>query len=149
MATELIGVKELSAKLDKLSRKASGQILRKAANRAVKPVLEAARARIPVNKIEELHKTYKGRSVAPGFAQRSIAAKVSLSRDGRAVFAAMGVKREAFYATQFVEVGTSKQAKQPWLVPAFEATQSQQLSAFSSVLRDEIMKVTSDKRQPV
>jgi HK97 gp10 family phage protein len=145
VALELVGVRELAAKLDKLSSKASGQVLRKAANQAVKPVLAAARARIPVNRINALHKTYKGRDVAPGFAQRSVAAKVSLSRDKRAVFAAMGVKREAFYATQFVEVGTSKQAKQPWLVPAFEATQSQQLTAFSDVLRKEILKVARDK----
>lgn len=145
MAYELTGVRELSAKLDKLSAKASGTILRRAANAAVKPVIAEARARIPVNKINALHKTYKGRYVAPGFAQRSVASKVSLSRDKRAVFASIGVKREAFYAVNFVEVGTSRQGKQPWLRPAFQATQSKQLTAFSEVLKKEIDKVARDK----
>jgi HK97 gp10 family phage protein len=142
MAAELIGVRELSKKLDELTLKVRGQVLRRAANAAVKPVLDAARGLIPVNKIQELHKTYKGRLVAPGFAQRSIAAKVSLSRDGRAVFARMGVRREAFYAVNFVELGTSKMAAQPWLRPAFERTRSQALARFAEVLKAQIDKVT-------
>lgn len=139
------GVRELSRKLDNLSKKVRGSTLRKAANAAVKPVLEEARNRIPVNKIEELHKTYKGRLVAPGFAKRSVAAKVSLSRDGRAVFARMGVRREAFYAVNFVELGTSKMPAQPWLRPAFEAKHREATQRFAEVLRTQIEKVARDQ----
>lgn len=142
MAAELLGVRELSRKLDSLARNVRGPVLRKAATAATKPVLDAARGLIPVNKVEELHRTYKGRLVAPGFAKRSIAAKVTLSQDGRAVFASMGVKREAFYAVSFVELGTSKMAAQPWLRPAFEKTQSQALRRFAEVLKAQIDRVT-------
>jgi HK97 gp10 family phage protein len=145
MAAELLGVRELSKKLDLLSSKVRGATLRKAANEAVKPVLEAARARIPVNKVNELHKTYKGRLVAPGFAQRSIKAVVKLSRDTRAVFARIGVRREAFYAINFVELGTSRQAPDPWLRPAFDASRSSVISRFAEVLRTQILKVARDK----
>jgi HK97 gp10 family phage protein len=144
MAIEILGARELGRKLDNLSRKVRGSTLRKAANAAVKPVLEEARNRIPVNKVEELHKTYKGRHVAPGFAKRSVAAKVKLSRDGRAVFASMGVRREAFYAVNFVELGTSKQPAQPWLRPAFEAKHQAALTKFSEVLKEQIDKVARD-----
>jgi HK97 gp10 family phage protein len=143
VASELLGVRELSAKLDQLSEKVRGSTLRKAANAAVKPVIADAKSRIPINKTDELHKTHKGRSVAPGFAQRSIAAKVSLSHDRRAVFASIGVKREAFYAVNFVEVGTSKQTAQPWLRPAFDAMQSRIMSTFADVLRKQILKVAA------
>jgi HK97 gp10 family phage protein len=143
MASELLGVAELSRKLDQLSEKVRGSTLRKAANAAVKPVISEAKSRIPINKTDELHKTYKGRSVAPGFAQRSIAAKVSLSQDRRAVFASIGVRREAFYAVNFVEVGTSKQKAHPWLRPAFDAMQSRIMSTFADVLRKQILKVAA------
>lgn len=145
MAAELLGAQVLSRKLDALARNVRGPILRKAANAAVKPVLDSARSLIPVNKVEELHKTYKGRLVAPGFAKRSIAAKVTLSQDGRAVFARMGVKREAFYAVSFVELGTSKMAAEPWLRPAFEKNQSAVLKRFAEVLKQQIDKVTLGK----
>ncbi len=142
MASELLGVQQLSRKLDALSQKLRGEVLRKAANAAVKPVLEEARSLIPVNKVQELHKTYKGRMVAPGFARRSVAAKVKLSLDGRAVFARMGVKREAFYAVNFIELGTSKMAAQPWLRPAFEKNRFQALRRFAEVLKQQIDKVS-------
>jgi HK97 gp10 family phage protein len=145
MASELLGVAELSRKLDQLSEKVRGSTLRKAANAAVKPVIADAKSRIPVNAEDRLHWTYKGRQVAPGFAQRSIKAKVSLSQDRRAVFAAIGVKREAFYAINFVEleIGSSKRKKTPWLVPAFESTRGQQLARFAEILKAQIMKVAA------
>ena len=145
MAMELVGVKELSAKLDKLSMKVRGSTLRKAANKAVKPVLAKARANL-IGVVQHkpplrLHKTYKGRLVAPGFAERNIAAKVNISRDRRAVFASMGVRREAFYAINFVELSTSRRVGTPWLVPAFESTQGNQLTAFATEFRKQIESV--------
>ena len=149
MASELIGAKELSAKLDRLSAKLRGSVLRKAANNAVKPVIAAARSNLSSvvkhNPPLRLHKTYKGRLVAPGFAERNVAAKVSISRDRRAVFAKIGVRSEAFYAINFVELNTSRRHGTPWLRPAFESTQGSQLTAFVDVFRREILKVASAK----
>ena len=149
MASELIGVRELSVKLDKLSSKMRGSTLRKAANKAVKPVLAKARSNLAsVIKHKpplKLHKTYKGRLVAPGFAERNIAAQVSISRDRRAVFARIGVKREAFHAINFLELNTSRRTGTPWLRPAFESTQSNQLTAFADEFRRQILSVADDK----
>ena len=144
MASELLGVKELSAKLDKLTEKVRGTTLRKAANAAVKPVIAAAKSNLASvvnqNPPQRLHKTFKGRLVAPGFSQRNVAANVSLSRDRRAVFARIGVKREAFYAVNFIELRARGRVGTPWLQPALEDTQSQTLAAFASVLKREILK---------
>ena len=149
MAVELIGLKELGAKLDKLSSKQSGQVLRKAANAAVKPVIAAARVNLIAtadHKNFRPHKTYKGNPIlTPGYAARHIGSKVSLSRDKRKVFAFIGVHREAFYATQFLELGTSRYAKEPWLVPALESTQSQTLTTFANAFKQHIEKVARAK----
>ena len=139
MAGGIEGVRELGRKLDLLPAKAAGSILRKAVRDAAKPVIDAAKANIPEG--IDAHKTYKGRLVAPGFAKRAIRAAVSLSKDKRAAFARIGVRREAFYAVNFVELGTAKQAKQPWLRPAMEDTQQEQVSRLADRLKKEIEKV--------
>jgi hypothetical protein len=36
----------------------------------------------------------------------------------------VGVQKEAFYAVQFLELGTSKIPKRPWLEPAFRGAVS-------------------------
>ena len=135
----LEGVAELSRKLDLLPKKASGSILRKAVRFAAKPVIDSAKANIPQG--VDSHKTYKGRVVAPGFAKRSIRLVVKGSKDGKAAFGSIGVRREAFYAVNFVELGTSKQAKQEWLRPALRDTESQQVTRLAEKLRVEIQKV--------
>ncbi len=140
MAMELTGAKELARLLKQMPDKMRGQVLRQAVRAASKPAMSRARALVPVNKIEALHKTYKGRVVAPGFAQRSITAVTEVGKSKLTSWVRIGVKREAFYATQFVELGTSHQAKQPWLGPAFEASQSEMLSAIVSHIRKFIAK---------
>jgi HK97 gp10 family phage protein len=140
VANELRGAKELARLLKQMPDKMRGQVMRQAVRAASKPVIAKARTLIPVNKIDELHKTYKGRVVAPGFAQRSITAVTELGKSKLTSWVRIGVKREAFYATQFVELGTSHQAKQPWLGPAFDASQSAMLSAIVSQIRKFIAK---------
>lgn len=139
MAGEIKGLRELGRKLDELSKKASGQILRKSVRYAAKPAVDAAKQSIPQG--ADAHKTYKGRLVAPGFARRSIRAVTKVSRDGRSASVLLGVRREAFYAINFVELGTSKQPAQPWLRPALESTKDQQVSRLAEKLKMEIDKV--------
>ena len=126
------GYKELSAQLRAMGAAAGGQALKSAAFSSMKPALQAAQAAAP-----EAHppygpyatrttpldpypkKTYKGRRVAPGFARRSVAIRAFLARTRDFVKVALGVRSEAFYAVQFIELGTSKVPKRPWLEPAF------------------------------
>ena len=134
----LAGLKELSLKLNQLGTELAAKTLRQATMNAATPVVREARLRIPVGDIE--HRTYKGNLVAPGFGQRSIR-KSSKIIDGRAVVS-IGVRREAFYATQFVELGTQKMDATPWLVPAFENQRDEVERRLADQLRTKIAKLT-------
>ena len=133
---KLEGVKELAEKLKRMPDKVRRKAIRQATRAAANVVTKAARAAITVG--SEAHYTYKNRLVSPGFAKRNITADVKVSRDMSTATARIGPKREAFYATAFLELGTSRNAKQPWLVPSFEQSQSQVLEIYISKLRQAI-----------
>lgn len=133
------GVAELERKLLGLGSVASIPILRAAARAGIKPAFERAQATIPVG--SEAHRTYKGRLVAPGFSKRSLRIVTRATSDGRRVSAAIGVRKEAFYAVLFKELGTSKMAATPWLRPAMASTQGAQLAAFAAKLKERVDKV--------
>lgn len=80
-------------------------------------------------------KTYKGRLRTPGFAKRNVARKAKLSKDRRTVTVMLGVRPEAFYAVQFIELGTSKIPKRPWLEPAFRRSIPELDSRFQERLK--------------
>lgn len=134
----LEGTRELGRKLKALGKAAEGKVLRQAVRAGAQPVMAHARATVP--KGTEPHKTHKGRVVAPGFASRSLTTVTKIGRRKDRAFAFIGVKAEAYYVLQFVELGTSRQAAQPWLVPAFESTQKAQQQALAAKLRQAIMK---------
>ena len=138
MSSKFIGGKELARKLAKLGDAAGGKALRNAATVSMTPVVKAAKAAAPVG--TKAHTTYKGRLVAPGFLSRSIKKKTFLSKDKRFVAAIVGPSREAFYGTQFVEVGTGKLQAKPWLQPVFASTKDQVLTKFKAKLRANILK---------
>lgn len=96
------GLNDLSRKLAALGKDMAGKTLRQSAMNATTPALKALKAAAPRGK--SLHKTYKGRTVAPGFLSRSVARKSSY-KNGRARVE-IGVKKEAFYGVLFVEQGT-------------------------------------------
>ena len=129
----VIGLKELEKKLHKLGKAAGGNALRNATASAMLPALRAARTSAPVG--TQAHRTYKGRLVAPGFLSRSVIRRSRLSRDKTTAWATVGVRGEAFYGVQFVELGYTAGKRgspnrrmvpsRPWLEPAFETTQQQ------------------------
>lgn len=141
--SRLEGVAQLTRQLDELTKQVKGKGLRAAVRAGIRPAATAAKANIPVGDV--MHKTYKGRLVAPGFAQRSVRTVTTLSKTGEQASAVLGVRREAFYATQFVEVGTAKMPAQPWLRPAFESTQDAQQQAIADSLRKTILKAAKTK----
>ena len=104
----------------------AGPALRSAVMTSTLPALKAAKLAAPVRVPEGgrslLKKTYKGRSVMPGFGRDSVARKSILRKDKRGATVMIGVTHEAFYMTTFVELGTSRAAAQPWLVPAFKTS---------------------------
>lgn len=148
MASELIGVAELHAKLRELGSPAeNARVLRSALLPPMNRVKSLARANLsaisPGKK--QLHKTYKGRLVSAGFASRSLRVKTFVSRDKTRISALLGVVKEAYYAVTYFELGTSRIPRQPWLVPAFEASKSISLSVLVITLRKRIEKVAKKK----
>lgn len=141
------GFDALDRQLADLSDKVRGSTLRAGVRKAAKPVLDKARATIPVGQVE--HKTYKGRLVAPGFSSRNIRMVVRVTRDKQMAFALLGVAKEAFYAVQWVEFGVPAYGIAPrgWLVPAMRSTREQQVKLLGEALYEGIQKaVRSNKR---
>lgn len=136
----LEGVAALIRKLDALGKLEDGKALRAAVRAGIKPAEVKAKALIPENVDKQLHRTYKGRLVAPGFARRSIRSITKLDKSKQKASAALGVRKEAFYAVQFVERGTARHAAQRWLQPAFESTQREQQQALADSLRKSVLK---------
>lgn len=128
----------------KKAARISPAALLKAAAEAAEPIAQRARALIPVG--VDAHRTYKGREVQPGFARASIRVKTVLNKDGTAAMAMVGVAPEAFYAVQFVELGTSKMAAQPWLRPAYAAAKQQQQSVLARNIRT-LIEVPARRRK--
>lgn len=147
MPGEIEGLESLQRQIMELGSLDGGKVLRSATLLATTPVLREARRRIPVNDRDYLAKTYTGRAVTPGFAKRNIKRKGSISRSKDRANAVVGVDSEAYYAVNFVELGTSKQAKQPWLEPAFRATQREQIERFGQVVKKKIDQIRAKGRK--
>ena len=148
--SELEGFNELSKKLSELGEKVGSKYLRQSLMAAALPVVKAAKADIPkgstahklaVGRKSRKFKTYKGRLVAPGFASRNIARKSFLSRNKRTAFVLIGVKKEAFYALNFLELGTKNMPKRPWLTKALERQQRAVIRRLGDRLRKKIEQV--------
>ena len=121
MAAEPIqGFAELQKKLAAMGQAAGTKALRDATLQATLPAMQAIRARVPVG--TRAHFTYKGRYVSAGFLQSSIKRKSFILKDKSGAVAVIGMAAEAFYGG-FIELGTSKMARRPFLEPGFRSAQ--------------------------
>jgi HK97 gp10 family phage protein len=142
MVETLIGLKDLERKLKKLDGAVSEKVLRSAVMNASTPAFKAIKAAAPVGK--KAHRTHKGNLVAPGFLRRSIK-RFSRIRHGRSrswAAASIGVRAEAYYGLQFVELGTKKMRARPWFVQAFKSQQKRMEQRFIQQLRAKIMRAS-------
>lgn len=144
MASELLGVAELSRKLTRLGTpREQGKALKDSVAKPMQKVARLARAnlaRLSPGKAP-FHRTYLGRIVSAGFASRNVIVRTSLNRSKTAAFSKLGVRKEAFYAINFLELGTATIGRQPWLVPAFESQKSAALSNLTAQLRQSVLKL--------
>jgi len=97
----LHGLRELSIKLEKLAGKTAPRKLRNVFSKSLTPTKRKMKASAP--KGSEPHKTYRNRTVAPGFLSRSIRSR-SRIKQGR-LYVEVGVRAEAFYGVQFIDQG--------------------------------------------
>lgn len=101
--TRIDGLRDLDRKLGDLGKKLGIKTLRKAVRRAAAPVRSQIRIGVPIG--TEAHKTFKGRLVAPTFLRRSIRLLTKLNRRRGSISAIIGVRREAFYGINFLDLG--------------------------------------------
>jgi HK97 gp10 family phage protein len=139
MANKLEGVAELTRKLNEMGVQVAGKQLRGTARAAMKIVRDKALATIPVGSVP--HTTYKGRRVFGGFAKRNLRLVSFINKRTGAAEAVVGPSREAFYASQFVELGTSKMPARPWLRPAMVSSESEILKTIGDQLRKRIERI--------
>jgi HK97 gp10 family phage protein len=143
MASELEGVAELTAQLLSLGVAVATRNLKATVKEAMQEVEHGARSRIPIGTVA--HLTYRGRLVSPGYAAATLHIETGLSKVDGAAYALLGVGREAFYAVQFDELGTSKMQAQPWLRPAFAEAKDPALRKLADSLRKRVERAV--KRQ--
>ena len=146
------GFEALTKQLKGMGDKVGGKALRSAAMTATLPAVNAAKAAAPVGSPPYESgdpypvRTYKGTLHAPGYLKRNIGRKSIISKDKRFVKVMIGPKPEAFYGTQFIELGTSRISAQPWLEPAFKNARSSIDSRFRKELKKRIDKVAKSGR---
>lgn len=138
----LAGSADLIKKLALIGGLDDGKIIVSAVRAGLTEAKKVAIQKIP--KGTRSHRTYKGRIVAPGFASRNIKIIVQRRSDKKGATAMLGVAKEAYYAVQFVERGTKKMAKQPWLRPAFYETADKQQSTMVAYLNKRFAKIAKD-----
>ena len=140
----LRGTAQLIAKLRDMKSLDDGKALRAAVRAGMRPALLAARAKIPISKKpHRLAKAYGSELVQPGYAQKAIRMITTVSPDKQKASALLSVRKRAFYAVNFVELGTSKMAAHAWLRPAFYSTQEAQKQALADKLKAYLEKVAA------
>jgi HK97 gp10 family phage protein len=119
MSSALLGTRELSEQLDRLSDATRRKALRSAMVKSAKVIKAAADASVPIG--DEPHRLYTGTLVPPGYASRHILLKIWISKDKRGATVAVGPSAEAYYVTSFIELGFRNRPPEPWLESAFKA----------------------------
>lgn len=129
---------------DSLATATQYKLMRKAATRSLQHVKKKAQSKIPIGK--KIHKTYKGSMRGLGFAKRSIVVRAYRKKSENFVLAAVGVKAEAFYAVNFVELGyrAGKKGKfvraRPWLGVSYHSQKAAVVKTFKKELIQGIKK---------
>lgn len=137
----LEGTDKAAAQLSYLENDAlTVQILRAIVKKAIEPAYQQAVARIPVD--AEQHQSYKGPMLPPGYAKSAVRVITAKRSDNQGVDAVLGVRKLAYYAINFVELGTSKQQAQLWLRPAMQGTADQQASICADEFKARVLAVT-------
>jgi hypothetical protein len=144
----IFGVQELNDGLKALEPRKQINAIRNAAREAMKPTLQDARSRIPRG--TEMHKTYKGRWVSPGFAARNLNINTYRYKQFLIAGATLGTQKEAFYARAFLEKGVPSRniAPQPWLRPSYEANRRNMERIFAQALRQKIIDQAKKIKKP-
>jgi hypothetical protein len=140
---EMKGTDALMKRFEGLKAQAQSTVFRQAANYAMTPVLQMARKTAPRSRAS--HKTYKGRTVAPGFLSRSMFRKTELNRKTGTVTSRVGMRKEAFYGTFLFMRNRRNQKKNDFLVQSLSSNKSAVTMRFADKMRDAIVREARKK----
>jgi len=103
MTFKIEGLKELNRALERIDKKVQASEIRKAARKSVVPTFKRIQMSVPVG--SKPHRTYLGTLVSPGFLRRSIRLFSRIDKKRGAAQVMVGPRAEAFYGSQFLELG--------------------------------------------
>lgn len=147
MAGRLDGVAALTKQLIALGKLDDGKVLKKAVKNAIQQAYKRAEATIPVGLEPHNVKLKTGGAslfVAPGFAKKSLRTISTINAEKNIASGILSVRKAAYYAVQFVELGTSKYAAEPWLRPAFYEARAEMEQALKDTLVKGLEKAIKD-----
>lgn len=136
----VIGVDELLRKMENITAAVQPKIVAQSLRAAMVPMMKAARANAPTG--DRVHRTYKGRLVAPGFLKRNVKLKKLRRRDKSTQAYGLWAQKEGFYGG-FVEqgiAGKNSTRPKPWLGKAYSAHKDSVQKQFLIGMRKRIEK---------
>lgn len=140
---KLEGLQGLQQQLKQLSADMQPKVLRSAVRAAFKPVLEAARAKVPVDSGElragialATAKTETG--VAAGLLISSKTTGLKQARMAAAAFGEAQADGAPGRRWHFIELGTKHSSAQPFLRPALDEAAQSVTTAFAAAMRKKI-----------
>lgn len=148
MATRptLDGVAQLTRQLIALGKLDDGKALKAAVKASIQPAYKRALATIPVGSVpHRTAKKYGNQLVNSGFAKQSLRTISTINAQKNVASALLSVRKPAFYAINFVELGTRYQRAQPWLRPAFFSARSDGEDALRASLQKSVLKAAATK----
>ena len=150
------GLKELDRKLGQLGAKLGKKTLQKALRNSAKTLIYQMRQKVPVG--TRYHKSYKGRTLPPGYLKRHIKVKTSFSPRYGSARLTFGVSPEAYYGINFLDLGpihvTRRNKKpikpytirgRPWFLSTLIANRTNIEQRFKAELKAEIREVTNGR----
>jgi HK97 gp10 family phage protein len=148
MATRptLEGVAQLTRQLISLGKLDDGKALKAAVKAGIQPAYKRAKATIPVGSVpHRLAAAYGKQLVNSGFAQQSLRTITTINAEKNIASALLGVRKNAFYILNFVELGTRYQRAQPFLRPAFFNSRDDMELALRASLQKAVLKAAATK----
>lgn len=125
MTVQITGLPELRRDFSNLTAKMQRGVLRDALRSAARPVVAAAKSKVPVR---------------TGALKKGISQRVSVR--GSKAEAIIGFNRKQFYG-RFVELGTSHASAKPFLRPALDESQRKIEQAFAEAINRGIERKTA------
>lgn len=115
----VVGVDDLIRKMHNINKAVQPKIVSQSLRAAMVPMMKDARSNAPTG--DRVHRTYKGRLVAPGFLKRNIKLKKLRRKDKSTQAYGLWAQKEGFYGG-FIEqgiAGENSTTPKPWLGKAY------------------------------